>query len=131
MTGTLLWVSEPLTGNAREALVSGGSIVTGYGFTAEPDFVFVAAPPTVELPPAVDAETRCWVRRATAAILAGDAAAIHEASERLKPLSRDRILDDVLRNEEKQADARYYAVIAPSNGGRDWRSRCSIGSLPR
>jgi hypothetical protein len=38
--GTLAWVSEPLVANAWEAIVSGKSIVTGYGFTAEPDFLF-------------------------------------------------------------------------------------------
>ncbi len=160
-TGELLWVSDPLTGNAREALVSGGSIVTGYGFTAEPDFVFVldlatgkaeqkipvksgpelmrlkgdllfvrtydtdyvfksttgfppALPPAFPNGPAlaasaappIDAETRCWVRRATSSMLASDAAGIHEAAERLKPLSRDRTLDSVLRDAEQKADAR-------------------------
>jgi hypothetical protein len=40
-TGALLWSSEPLVGNASEALVSGGSLVVGYGFTAEPDALFV------------------------------------------------------------------------------------------
>ncbi len=163
-SGALFWVSDPLTGNAWEALVSGGSIVTGYGFTAEPDFVFVLdlatgkteqkipvksgpelmrlkedrlfvrtydtdyvfksktgfAPPlpaafpalassttaTAAAPQKIDAETRCWVRRATAAILANDAASIHEAAERLKPLSRDRTLDDVLRHAEQNSDAR-------------------------
>ena len=162
-SGAFLWVSDPLVGNTREALVSGGSIVTGYGFTAEPDFVFVldlatgkteqkipvksgpelmrlkgdrlfvrtydtdyvfesktgfaaplpaafpapaAATATAAAPPKIDAETRCWVRRATAAILTNDAAGIHEAAERLKPLSRDRTLDDVLRDVEQRADAR-------------------------
>jgi hypothetical protein len=161
--GELSWVSDPLTGNTREALISGGSLVVGYGFTAEPDFVFVLdlatgkvdqkipvksgpelmrlkgdrlfvrtydtdyvfksttgfAPPlpasfpegaaaatSAEPPPKIDGETRCWVRRATSAILARDAAGIHAASERLKPLSRDRVLDDVLRTEEQKADAR-------------------------
>ena len=159
-TGELLWVSDPLTGNGHEALVAGGSIVTGYGFTAEPDFVFVLdlatgnteqkifvksgpellrlkgdrlfvrtydtdyvfrsttgfpPPPPAALPesmsgpqssppPAVAAETRCWVRRATAAILANDAAGLHDASEHLKPLSRDRTLGDVLRDAEDTAD---------------------------
>lgn len=163
-TGALFWVSDPLTGNAREALVSGGSIVTGYGFTAEPDFVFVldlatgkteqkipvkSGPELMRLkgdrlfvrtydtdyvfksttgfapaPPAIfaeapgtaassgppsattGAEARCWVQRATAAILANDAAGIREASEHLKPLSRDRTLDAVLREAEQKADTR-------------------------
>ncbi len=165
-SGELLWVSDPLTGNAGEALVSGGSIVTGYGFTAEPDFVFVldlatgkteqkipvksgpelmrlkddrlfvrtydtdyvfksktgftpALPATLAddaaatagasvepAPTPIDAETRCWVRRATAAMLANDVAAVRDAREHLKPLSRDRTLDDVLRDAEQKADAR-------------------------
>lgn len=40
-TGALVWSSQPLVGNAQEAIVSGGSVVVGYGFTAEPDFLFV------------------------------------------------------------------------------------------
>lgn len=42
-TGTLAWRSAPLVGNAESfALTDGGSaLVTGYGFTAEPDFVYV------------------------------------------------------------------------------------------
>jgi len=157
-SGELFWSSDPLTGNAREALVSGASIVTGYGFTAEPDFVFVldlatgkteqkipvksgpelmrlegdrlfvrtydtdyvfrsttgfspAVPaifgesttspgPSAERKPTVDAATRCWVRRATAAMLANDTTSIRDAREHLKPLSRDRTLDDVLRDAE-------------------------------
>lgn len=39
-TGALDWVSEPLVSNSAETVISGGTIVTGYGFTAEPDFVF-------------------------------------------------------------------------------------------
>jgi hypothetical protein len=157
-TGALAWASDPLVANAGEAIVSGGSVITGYGFTAEPDFLFVldlatgktdqkiplksgpeairakgdrvfvrsydvdyvfktsaglpaalpanlardggdaSAPPTRT----ADAEARCWVRRATAAILAKDADGIHEAAERLKPLSRDRVLDELLRIEEKK-----------------------------
>lgn len=40
-SGGLRWTSEPLVSNAGDAVVAGGSIVTGYGFTAEPDFLFV------------------------------------------------------------------------------------------
>lgn len=154
--GTLMWATEPLVANAHEAIISGGSIITGYGFTAEPDFLFVldvstgkvdqkiplksgpsfirrsgdrlfvrtydmdyvfksstpfVAAPTASLldgnaggdVPPPDAETKCWVRRATAGILARDAQAIHEANERLKPISRDRVLDELLRIEEKKA----------------------------
>ncbi len=39
-SGRVLWSSEPLTSNAN-LLVAGRSIVAGYGFTAEPDFLFV------------------------------------------------------------------------------------------
>jgi hypothetical protein len=174
--GTLLWSSEPLVGNAWEAVISGGSLIVGYGFTAEPDFLFVldlatgkveqklalksgpellrverdrlfvrsydvdyvfksatgfapaqpailpsaAAADTATTPPlpaasatatatatigAIDAETRCWVRRATAAIIAADPASLHEAAERLRPLSRDRTLDAMLRREEGRLNA--------------------------
>ena len=40
-TGALVWTSAPLVSNSDETIVSGGSIVTGYGFTAEPDHLFV------------------------------------------------------------------------------------------
>lgn len=40
-TGALAWSTGPLVSNSNESLVSGGTIVTGYGFTAEPDFLFV------------------------------------------------------------------------------------------
>lgn len=40
-TGALAWTSAPLVSNSYETFVSGGSIVTGYGFTAEPDFLYV------------------------------------------------------------------------------------------
>lgn len=40
-TGTLLWRSQPLVANSSNFVVRGGYIVTGYGFTAEPDFVYV------------------------------------------------------------------------------------------
>jgi hypothetical protein len=37
----LLWRSEPLVSNSYTFLVRDGWIITGYGFTAEPDFLFV------------------------------------------------------------------------------------------
>jgi hypothetical protein len=40
-TGTLLWRSEPLVSNAQNFLVRDGYILTGYGFTAEKDFMVV------------------------------------------------------------------------------------------
>ncbi len=40
-TGNLLWQSEPLVANAVNFLIREGWIITGYGFTAEPDFLFV------------------------------------------------------------------------------------------
>ena len=40
-TGMLLWRSKALVSNARNFLVKDGTIITGYGFTAEPDFLFV------------------------------------------------------------------------------------------
>lgn len=40
-TGELDWRSQPLVANSRSFMLSGGAVVTGYGFTAEPDFVYV------------------------------------------------------------------------------------------
>ncbi|WP_026506692.1 RsiV family protein [Butyrivibrio sp. MC2013] len=40
-TGELLWKSEPLVSNARNFLVIGDAIICGYGFTAEPDYIYV------------------------------------------------------------------------------------------
>lgn len=40
-TGELLWQSQTLVANTRNFLVHDGFILTGYGFTAEPDFVYV------------------------------------------------------------------------------------------
>lgn len=40
-TGMLLWRSKPLVANANNFLVKDGAIITGYGFTAEPDFLYV------------------------------------------------------------------------------------------
>ncbi len=40
-TGELLWQSEPLVCNTRNFLLRDGWILSGYGFTAEPDFLYV------------------------------------------------------------------------------------------
>lgn len=40
-TGEVLWRSDPLVANARNFLYEDGYIITGYGFTAEPDFMYV------------------------------------------------------------------------------------------
>ncbi len=40
-TDAILWRSAPLVANARTFLVLGDLIVTGYGFTAEPDFLYL------------------------------------------------------------------------------------------
>lgn len=40
-TGRLKWRSRPLVCNTRNFLIHGGAIITGYGFTAEPDFLYV------------------------------------------------------------------------------------------
>jgi hypothetical protein len=40
-TGELLWRSAPLVANAQTFIVAGGGLVCGYGFTAEPRFLFV------------------------------------------------------------------------------------------
>lgn len=40
-TGELLWRSAPLVANAANFVIVGGYILTGYGFTAEPDFLYV------------------------------------------------------------------------------------------
>jgi hypothetical protein len=40
-TGRLLWRSRPLVVNTLNFLVQGDAILTGYGFTAEPDFLYV------------------------------------------------------------------------------------------
>jgi outer membrane protein assembly factor BamB len=171
-SGALIWSSDPLVANANGAIVTGGSIVTGYGFTAEPDFLYVldlaggaveqrvplkTAPeilvhkgdgsdrvfvrgyntdyvfrsttpltpaPAAALEPAGEASegpialsppARCWMRRAVAGIAAGDAAAIREAAEQLKPLSRDRVLLELLRDEEHRASepSRLDLAAAP------------------
>jgi outer membrane protein assembly factor BamB len=40
-TRKLLWRSPALVANARTFVVSGDLLVTGYGFTAEPDFLYL------------------------------------------------------------------------------------------
>lgn len=40
-TGTLRWRSRALVANARTFVVAGDLIVSGYGFTAEPDFLYL------------------------------------------------------------------------------------------
>ena len=40
-TGELLWRSQPLVANASNFVLHGSHIFAGYGFTAEPDFMFV------------------------------------------------------------------------------------------
>ncbi len=40
-TGRLLWRSRALVANASTFVVTGGVIVSGYGFTSEPDYLFV------------------------------------------------------------------------------------------
>lgn len=40
-SGELLWQSEPLVCNVQDFLLRDGWILSGYGFTAEPDFLFV------------------------------------------------------------------------------------------
>lgn len=40
-TGALLWRSAPLVAGAANFVIVGGHILTGYGFTAEPDFLYV------------------------------------------------------------------------------------------
>lgn len=40
-TGRMRWRSRPLVCNTRNFLVSGDALLTGYGFTAEPDYLYV------------------------------------------------------------------------------------------
>jgi hypothetical protein len=40
-SGTLLWHSQPLVSNAENFIIHGDAIITGYGFTAEPDYLYV------------------------------------------------------------------------------------------
>ena len=152
-TGALAWSTGPLVSNSYESLVSGGTIVTGYGFTAEPDFLFVldlatgkveqkiplkSAPESIRakgdqifvgsydseavfrapggfveptpqsvLGPSepvapMDAVARCWVRHATAAVMARDAKALAQASMELGRVSHDRLLDEALASETRR-----------------------------
>jgi hypothetical protein len=39
--GTLLWRTQPLVSNAEECVFSEGNLLCGYGFTAEPDFLYL------------------------------------------------------------------------------------------
>jgi outer membrane protein assembly factor BamB len=39
--GSLRWRSDPLVANSRNFVIHGGHIISGYGFTAEPDNLFV------------------------------------------------------------------------------------------
>lgn len=40
-SGDILWQSAPLVANAQNFIVHGEHIITGYGFSAEPDFLYV------------------------------------------------------------------------------------------
>ena len=40
-SGELLWESAPLVSNASTFILMGGFVICGYGFTAEPDYMFV------------------------------------------------------------------------------------------
>lgn len=40
-TGDVLWRSDPLVSNSRNFVLHDGWIITGYGFTAEDDFIYV------------------------------------------------------------------------------------------
>jgi hypothetical protein len=48
-TGELLWQSEPLVCNTWNFLLRDGWIISGYGFTAEPDFLYVLDAKTGEV----------------------------------------------------------------------------------
>lgn len=48
-SGDILWQSAPLVCNSVNFLVKDGWIVTGYGFTAEPDFMYVLNAKTGEV----------------------------------------------------------------------------------
>lgn len=40
-TGNLIWHSDPLVSNARNFVLIGDHIVSGYGFTDEDDYLYV------------------------------------------------------------------------------------------
>jgi hypothetical protein len=48
-TGKILWRSRPLVSNARDFEIVGDVLVTGYGFTKEPDFLFLLDKKTGEV----------------------------------------------------------------------------------
>lgn len=41
LTDEIIWTSQPKINNCSEFVIVGNSIITGYGFTDEPDFLFV------------------------------------------------------------------------------------------
>ena len=40
-TGAVLWRSRPLVANAANFELAGDTIIAGYGFTAEPDYLYL------------------------------------------------------------------------------------------
>lgn len=47
--GSLMWRSQPLVGNGQNFLVVGSHVITGYGFTAEPDYLYALSLATGEV----------------------------------------------------------------------------------
>ena len=41
LTDEVIWTTQPLTNNCREIAIKGNSIISGYGFTDEPDFLYI------------------------------------------------------------------------------------------
>ena len=39
--GSVVWISDPLVSNSDNFIIWGDSIITGYGFTAENDFIYI------------------------------------------------------------------------------------------
>ncbi len=39
--GSILWRSQPLVSNSQNFIIAGDTIITGYGFTDEPDYVYL------------------------------------------------------------------------------------------
>ncbi len=168
-SGALDWSSEPLVGNAQNFLVVGGDVIAGYGFTAEPDALFVlditsgmieqkvplasgptwilrkgdqvfvrtydtdvvfrlpaGAPPAPsaglgdEVPEAgavTDAETRCLVDGALAAIDARDPSALGVTIEKLRRRGIDETLARAL------SGAQTFLAQRASHPGIDLGSR--------
>lgn len=56
-TNMLQWRSAPLSSNSREFVIVGDVIVSGYGFTAEPDFLFLIDARTGQTVQRVDVRT--------------------------------------------------------------------------